>query len=132
MPDPVPVIIPLFVRFPENQVEYSSDQSYFGSKFSSFCYLMFGTFPNNLPLYGEENSAAIVVPEATFKLALKAEPVLGLMLTVPVLTVPEFAIVPPESTSIVPEVNVSIKVFAENVPPLLIVSLLLIEKCYIV
>ena len=39
------------------------------------------TYPKSFALKGDDNSAAIVVPVLTFKLALNLEPVLGFTVT---------------------------------------------------
>ena len=79
------------------------------------------TLPFNLLVKGEAVDVTTVVPEKTFTLALKLDPVLGSIVTAfRVLTVPEFTTVAPHKTANLPELNVKIKVFAENIPPVLI------------
>ena len=82
------------------------------------------TFPYNLPLYGEERSVAVVVPELTVKGGLKADPFLKFKDTVPsVLNNPELCTVPPVITVNVPEIKLNVLEFRFNIPPPLIVNI---------
>ncbi len=75
-------------------------------------------------MYGEEISAAVVIPEMIFKGELNAEPLLRSKETVPsVLNAPELKTVPPAKTSNSPLIIVKTNVLGFKTPPDLMLNI---------